>query len=98
MVQVFTILFFVGLGFVLLNFLYQLFMQKMVMRSWSVVRIIGYVLAVVSSVFLAFMNPDWFHSFEGYACAVAVSWTIPFIEEWLLLWGCSRFKRPRISI
>ena len=98
MVQVFTILFFTGLGFVLLNFLYQLIRQKFSMRSWSVVRILGHVLTVVSSLFFAFMNPDWFHSFEGYACAVAVSWTMPFIEEWLLLYGWSILNRSRISI
>ncbi len=98
MVQVFTILFFTGLGFVLLNFLYQLFMQKISMRSWSVVRILGYIFTVVSSVFFAFMNPDWFHSFEGYTCAVAVSWTMPFIEEWLLLLGWDMLKRPRMSV
>ncbi len=98
MVQVFTILFFTGLGFVLLNFLYQLFMQKIAMRSWSVVRILGYVLTVVSSVFFAFMNPDWFHSFEGYACAVGVSWTMPFIEEWLLLLGWDMLRRSHIWV
>lgn len=98
MVQVLQFCFFTGLGLVLLNFLYQLIRQKNFIRSWSVVRILGYVLTVVSSVFFAFMNPDWFHSFEGYASAVAVSWTMPFIEEWLLLLVWDMLKRSRISV
>ena len=40
MVQVFTVLFFVGFICVLLNFLYQL--QKISTLYWSIVRILGY--------------------------------------------------------
>lgn len=73
----------IGLVFVLINFLYKV--QKKDVASWSVVRVTGYVLTAVSCMFFAFINADWFTSFEGYVCAVAVSWTVPIIEEWLLL-------------
>ncbi len=96
MVQVFTILFFVGLGIVLVNFLYK--MQRGEALSWSVIRVCGYVLTAVSSVFFAMVNPNWFHSLEGYTCAVAFAWTVPFAEEWLLFWIWELYKRYCVSI
>ena len=91
MEQVFMIMFFVGLGLVLLDFL--LHWQKILTSSWSCVRILGYVLVAVSSTFLALIHPNWFCSFEGYACAVAFSWVIPILEEKLLSGIWAMFKQ-----
>lgn len=96
MVQVFKILFFVGLIMVLLNFLQQ--KQKFSIKSWSFLRGLGYIFMGLASVFFTVINPDWFHSFDGYACAVAISWLTPFFEERLLLILWSLFKNYSVSL
>ncbi len=96
MVQVFTVLFFVGFICVLLNFLYQL--QKISTLYWSIVRILGYFFSAVSSIFFAMINPHWFVSTDGYTCAVALSWVVPFIEEGLLFFIWNLFKRHSVLL
>lgn len=94
MVQVFALLFIIGLILLMVNFIWLSKSKTMLIWSWW--RVVGYALVAVPSVFFTLISSAWFDSFNGYVCAVLVAFLTPAIEEFILLWVWSLCKSYKV--